>query len=575
MVSTITWACVIVLFGPTLVLAEITYRAPVSDICVLQVVRMQAGIELKEPAASRMALCIQSQAATTTSAPLDLYARMLGLALQLDPKNREAVLTNGKLKRGALLRKPERLITKKELSTDLLAWADGLVKTGNAEDLKLAGYFLGLAADLDPVNDDTLYLLELWQQTQGPVKWDWIYGAQAADDRLVIKRGLRKGYDTQPKSFTLRQQKVKGLMVSRTPNGRLAGTVMDVIINVEPPQGAWLLPFHFTREVGAEMENSCIEAMRAIQVRYPIWQKESLSVSFGEIHSGKDGASAGTAFAMGLLGMLDGVIYDEGFAVTGEITVDWRVRGVGGVPEKVRAAMNADCQIVAVPQENRNDIVNLAVLYGASMLWRIQIFDLNTLEDAVELGRVDRSPDLADAIRRFALIQDQLKLGDAGAVLRKSETRQELLNILKLAPHHLSSRYLLLAADNRLPRHATFMTSLDQLFLASGPFNAEIFAEREVLIQGLEAFDYKTSLEQLRNLSGKIHPKTQALYQAMGQYIDASYKVQLVREGKPGAVTRTQFEQLVAKRSKAREQAMDYIRVLGNNQQFLERLYNP
>ncbi|MFT5497749.1 MAG: hypothetical protein ACI9TH_003156, partial [Kiritimatiellia bacterium] len=111
MVSTITWACVIVLFGPTLVLAEITYRAPVSDICVLQVVRMQAGIELKEPAASRMALCIQSQAATTTSAPLDLYARMLGLALQLDPKNREAVLTNGKLKRGALLRKPERLIT--------------------------------------------------------------------------------------------------------------------------------------------------------------------------------------------------------------------------------------------------------------------------------------------------------------------------------------------------------------------------------------------------------------------------------------------------------------------------------
>lgn len=65
-----------------------------------------------------------------------------------------------------------------------------------------------------------------------------------------------------------------------------------------------------------------------------------------------DGPSAGVAMAVVAISALTGQKVDGFAAVTGEISVQGRVKPVGGVPEKVEAARQAGLQRVYIPAEN-------------------------------------------------------------------------------------------------------------------------------------------------------------------------------------------------------------------------------
>ena len=65
-----------------------------------------------------------------------------------------------------------------------------------------------------------------------------------------------------------------------------------------------------------------------------------------------DGPSAGVAMAAAAYSALTGCPLDARTAVTGEITVRGEVRAVGGVPDKINAAIKAGMRRVIVPREN-------------------------------------------------------------------------------------------------------------------------------------------------------------------------------------------------------------------------------
>ena len=65
-----------------------------------------------------------------------------------------------------------------------------------------------------------------------------------------------------------------------------------------------------------------------------------------------DGPSAGAAMAIAAISALTGRPVDGGCAITGEISVQGRIKPVGGVPEKVEAAKRAGLVRVYIPREN-------------------------------------------------------------------------------------------------------------------------------------------------------------------------------------------------------------------------------
>ena len=69
-----------------------------------------------------------------------------------------------------------------------------------------------------------------------------------------------------------------------------------------------------------------------------------------------DGPSAGLAVVLAMLSAIQKVPVRQDVAVTGEVSIQGKVKQVGGIPEKLYGARQAGIRKVILPEENRNDV---------------------------------------------------------------------------------------------------------------------------------------------------------------------------------------------------------------------------
>jgi ATP-dependent Lon protease len=70
----------------------------------------------------------------------------------------------------------------------------------------------------------------------------------------------------------------------------------------------------------------------------------------------KDGPSAGVAMVTSIVSVLTGIPVRKDVAMTGEVTLRGRVLPIGGLKEKLLAALRAGIKTVLIPADNAKDL---------------------------------------------------------------------------------------------------------------------------------------------------------------------------------------------------------------------------
>jgi ATP-dependent Lon protease len=124
--------------------------------------------------------------------------------------------------------------------------------------------------------------------------------------------------------------------------------------------------FQATGKLGDVMKES-IDAARSyvrskatsFGIKPPTFDKVDIHVHVPEGATPKDGPSAGLAMATSIISVLTGIPVRRDVAMTGEVTLRGRALPIGGLKEKLLAALRAGITTVIIPQENEKDLADV------------------------------------------------------------------------------------------------------------------------------------------------------------------------------------------------------------------------
>ncbi|MDE2005855.1 MAG: endopeptidase La [Rhodospirillales bacterium] len=116
-------------------------------------------------------------------------------------------------------------------------------------------------------------------------------------------------------------------------------------------------------DVMQESVSAAISYVRSRSIRFGIkptlFEKRDIHVHVPEGATPKDGPSAGIAMATSIVSVLTGIPVRRDVAMTGEITLRGRVLPIGGLKEKLLAALRAGITTVFIPKDNEKDLAEI------------------------------------------------------------------------------------------------------------------------------------------------------------------------------------------------------------------------
>ena len=137
------------------------------------------------------------------------------------------------------------------------------------------------------------------------------------------------------------------------------------------------------KEVMKESISAAHSFVRSRATRYgikpPIFEKTDVHVHVPEGATPKDGPSAGVAMVVSMVSVLTGVPIRKDVAMTGEITLRGRVLAIGGLKEKLLAALRSGIKTVLIPSENEKDLADIP----ANVKTALEIIPVATADEAL------------------------------------------------------------------------------------------------------------------------------------------------------------------------------------------------
>lgn len=165
----------------------------------------------------------------------------------------------------------------------------------------------------------------------------------------------------------------------------VGGDLLQIEVALVPGKGALTL----TGQLGDVMKESAAAAMSVVRARAQalgidadFLQKHDIHLHVPDGATPKDGPSAGGAMVTALVSALTKVPVKADVAMTGEITLRGRVSAIGGLKEKLLAALRGGITTVIIPEENRKDLADIP----ANVTDGLKIVPVKWIDEVLDLA---------------------------------------------------------------------------------------------------------------------------------------------------------------------------------------------
>lgn len=136
-------------------------------------------------------------------------------------------------------------------------------------------------------------------------------------------------------------------------------------------------------EVMQESAQTAFSYFKSTSLKYgiipPQYSKKDIHLHVPEGATPKDGPSAGIAMFTSIVSAMTGIAIDKTIAMTGEITLRGRVLPIGGLKEKLLAALRGGIKTVLIPYQNMKDLEDMP----KNITENIKIIPVKTAEEVV------------------------------------------------------------------------------------------------------------------------------------------------------------------------------------------------
>jgi ATP-dependent Lon protease len=129
----------------------------------------------------------------------------------------------------------------------------------------------------------------------------------------------------------------------------------------------------------------------AFGIEPPMFEKKDIHVHVPEGATPKDGPSAGVAMVTAIVSVLSGIPVRRDVAMTGEITLRGRVLPIGGLKEKLLAALRGGIKTVLIPEENAKDLTEI----GDNVKSQLEIIPVTRMDEVLAHALVRKPEPIA------------------------------------------------------------------------------------------------------------------------------------------------------------------------------------
>ncbi len=168
----------------------------------------------------------------------------------------------------------------------------------------------------------------------------------------------------------------------------VGGDLLEIEAVVMPGKGE----IKITGKLGDVMKESVLAAISYIRSKSLDWDLENNFFKEHDIHLHvpegavpKDGPSAGIAICTSILSAITKIPVKNDIAMTGEITLGGRVLGIGGLKEKLLAALRGGVKQVLIPGENVKDLDEIP----QNVKEGLEIISVESADEVVSLALVE------------------------------------------------------------------------------------------------------------------------------------------------------------------------------------------
>lgn len=211
----------------------------------------------------------------------------------------------------------------------------------------------------------------------------------------ITQRNLEKYLGVKKFRFGRAEEKDQIGQVTGLAWTEVGGELLTIEAQVMPGKGKSL----HTGSLGDVMQESIHAAMTVLRSRSPLlgvqndyFQEHDFHVHVPEGATPKDGPSAGVGMCTAMISTITQIPVSADVAMTGEITLRGEVLPIGGLKEKLLAALRGGIKTVIIPEENKRELREIPkevtqALEIKPVKWIDQVFEIALISMPDALGK--------------------------------------------------------------------------------------------------------------------------------------------------------------------------------------------